>query len=272
MPKPGSTLLKCFAQIRLNPPKMFRLLSDLHAEFYPTTGELWARLDLPTEVPSEEILLLAGDIGWPVDVDGSMNPEFTTLLTAFRQRWRHVVLVPGNHEYYPGLEIEQTEAVLQRIGAATDVHVLQKASLDLGSFRILGCTLWSEMSPNAYGVLNDRFIKGNTYPEHILRHHDHRTWLTRELAATTQPTIVLTHHLPTFELIHPFYRSQDNTGYATALDELIVASGKYVKLWACGHTHERAAVTLGGVPLHTNPLGYPGELRRTTCDWNVLSL
>lgn len=257
-----------------------RLHSDLHAEFYARPGQLWSKLnkswDFSAGPTTEEILILAGDISWPVNRHGRISAAFRELLLDFKQRWNDIILVPGNHEYYAGrtagLEPHDVDVLLRQFGQEVGVHVLQKASVVLDDMRFIGCTLWSDISTAAFYGMNDRLIPGNDYLSHLARHIEQREWLEGELAADTRPTVVVTHHLPSEQLVHPAYAGGDNTGYFTDLESVITRYQDRIKLWCCGHTHEQIRVAVAGVPIITNPLGYPQEYRRTKPLWGRVEI
>ena len=69
--------------------------------------------------------------------------------------------------------------------------------------------------------------------------------------------IVLTHHLPTYTLIHPKYEGHPlNYCFATNLEEMIQSP---IRGWLCGHSHTASEVEINAVKCALNPFGYPGE-------------
>jgi len=106
-------------------------------------------------------------------------------------------------------------------------------------------------------------------------HESHRDWLCSELDATpdSQPVVVVTHHLPSLDLVHPAHRTRGlNSGYATSLDDVISKHGTKIRMWCCGHTHEHCTLKVGGTLLITNPVGYPGESRVTSSVWTAFDI
>jgi hypothetical protein len=91
-------------------------------------------------------------------------------------------------------------------------------------------------------------------------HKEDKAWLTHEIAeseTTGQPTVVITHHLPSFRLIAPQWaNSPVNAAFASDCESLM----RYpVRLWIAGHTHTSVQRTIKDVMVGVNPLGYPGE-------------
>jgi predicted phosphodiesterase len=81
-----------------------QIFSDLHLERIPH----WE----PTPAPGADVLVLAGDIG--SYQTGSLLQDSDFGLTRFSPthgagHWRHVLFVPGNHEY-DGYELSEAGA------------------------------------------------------------------------------------------------------------------------------------------------------------------
>jgi hypothetical protein len=78
------------------------------------------------------------------------------------------------------------------------------------------------------------------------------------------PCIVITHHLPLPELIHPKYLEGEhawdmNQWFATNLQQLVITYCDKIKGWFYGHTHAPSCKTHFGVRFLCNPIGYSGE-------------
>jgi hypothetical protein len=80
-------------------------------------------------------------------------------------------------------------------------------------------------------------------------------WLAQRLAEPfAGPTVVVTHHLPHRECIHPKYEgTRFNPCFASDLDHLVRAP---VALWVHGHTHESIDFLVNGTRVVCNPRGY----------------
>ena len=81
------------------------------------------------------------------------------------------------------------------------------------------------------------------------------------------PTIVMTHHLPSFSCVAPhFEKSILNPAFASNLDHLLA---KGASLWAFGHTHSSVLRRYrGGTLLVCNPAGYPTDRGRENVDFD----
>ena len=270
-----------------------RLLSDLHVEFYASPLYLQQKLTkfIP-EVHDDEILIIAGDLG--VAGSGlaacSLNKEYKSMLEYFAKRWNYVILTPGNHEYYDRdkyCSLKDVDVMIQKECDKLGIIFLNKNSVKIDKkifkktgnsgdkdfdFVILGCTLWSQSTPEAYKGMNDRLRAVLNHKELLTIHNDHKTWLSQELEKCYrkgQKAIVITHHLPLMELTHPKYLEPRfkalNSAYASKLNELfeLYEPTDTIHSWYCGHTHEKTEKELYKVKFLINPLGYPRESRMT---------
>lgn len=259
-----------------------QIASDLHLE-------IWNKSVFQTMLhPVAPVLALAGDVGRPD------KPEYRDFLQYCSKNWRNVFVVAGNHELYnsrhagnwrhmPVTSVDTAEARLKKCAEIANefpnVHFLNRHREDVDGVAFLGCTLWTDLShggaSEAGRMMNDyRLIavpgaEGKREPltPDITNawHWEDRAWLDGEISACEEvgrPTVVITHHLPTYDLIAAKYKGNPlNPAFASHAEELIRPP---VRAWIAGHTHtsshrtwhhEDGSVTLGAV----NPRGCPGE-------------
>ncbi|MFX5808902.1 hypothetical protein ABTE39_19390, partial [Acinetobacter baumannii] len=82
-------------------------------------------------------------------------------------------------------------------------------------------------------------------------------WLTREIEAATQRTVVIPHHSPSIATEPPQYvGSALAPCFHSARDDLCRPP---VRLWISGHTHFSSEAQVNGIPLLSNQRGYPRE-------------
>jgi Icc-related predicted phosphoesterase len=234
--------------------RRLRIFSDLHLEFVD-----W----IPPPVAADAIVL-AGDISVGLQGVQWARRQFPET---------PVVYVPGNHEFYgarlpDALEELRTEA--QRLG----VHFLDGDECILGGTRFLGTTLWTDyelygsapadleraMADAAIEMNDFRMIQwtgGEPLAPALVRdmHLTGVAWLAERLAEPfAGPTVVVTHHLPHRQCIHPKYEgTRFNPCFASDLDHLVRAP---VALWVHGHTHESIDFLVNGTRVVCNPRGY----------------
>ena len=91
--------------------------------------------------------------------------------------------------------------------------------------------------------------------------------------------VVVTHHCPTVKCVAPHYRgSSVNSSFVSDL-EWFIEKHPSIKLWVCGHVHNRFFVKVGQCSVVANPRGYccanedSGWNQNLTIDsntWNIL--
>jgi hypothetical protein len=262
----------------------FRVLSDLHLEFRATPQALWQQLDglLPyfrdprsilNAQAGREVMCLCGDLGVPVKADRSLNEDYVALLKMFVQRWPRTVFIAGNHENYwasPDLPVgaakrEHTLQICHQAAAESGAQFLHKSSVVLDDTELLGCTLWSDIADNAFWSMNDSYYVFGSPMTYKDAFREELSWLQASLRASkARRVVVLTHHLPSLDLIHPRFRSSKITsGFATDLNSIIAEHAQKARIWFCGHSHESCEVQRDGVQLALSPLGYPHEKKAT---------
>ncbi len=230
------------------------LLSDLHLGV--------SALERPLN--DADVVVLAGDIGPP------------RLAAAWALGFdKPVLYVLGNHEFYGG-RIDDTAAELKRLCAGTHVHVLDDEEVVLGGVRFLGSTLWTDFMlfgagdarvdamAQAQRLMRDfsRIRVGDeatalfTPTDAAMRFERHASWLQRGLSVPhAGPTVVVTHHAPSPQSIHPrFAGAALNACFVSDAEHL--AGADRVQLWVHGHTHDSFDYVVRGTRVVCNPRGY----------------
>lgn len=237
--------------------KKILYLSDLHLEFTDYQ---------PKVVPSqgEDFVVLAGDIG--VGLKGIRWAQ-----EVFRDR--EVVYVLGNHEFYGHEWVEVVDRAKTRADGS-NVTFLECGETEIAGLRILGCTLWSDFKLFGADRQNEMMVLArdcmNDYEEiymprgqrlspsdTVRRCEQSVAWLKKALAASDQPTLVVTHHAPSLATQNPRHIGDDtNAAYHSHFDELLVPP---CVGWIHGHTHHSIQTEVNGIPLVSNQRGYPRE-------------
>ncbi len=243
------------------------ICSDLHLEFYQDN---LSECDFISEIlqidDKCDTLVIAGDFAHPYDENDPLkiNQVFLNVLTLLKQRFIHIIYVPGNHEYYQikkhNISIENVDIWIKNICDNIGIHFLQKDSwLHPSGVKFLGCTLWSNIDPIAKkNTKNFKYVFDSCSQYNTL-HKDHLIWLEKELidSSISDPLIVITHYIPSFKGIPP-HRSHPviSTAFATNLEYLF---NKPMIGWIAGHSHEPMSVKINDIWLYLNPLGYKNE-------------
>jgi len=221
------------------------LISDLHLEFR-TDEERAELIDKVNAIPDDvELILNAGDLHPSV---GERAAFYDALNDSIKQRYQFTC---GNHDYYR---------------STISSHSYSKA---IGETDLLtACTLWTDFDKGdpetlfMYKlVLNDaRFIKpeieGAVLADELYAlHKAHLATIE-----ANKPTVVMTHHAPSFGSCHERYKDEGKVNYyfLSHLDEFILANPN-IKLWVHGHVHDPFDYKVGDCRVVCNPLGYPHE-------------
>lgn len=225
------------------------LVSDLHFEFHRDGGQ-----SLVKSLPDADVLLCPGDLA---DAAGVWDALLLLL-----EKWPHVVYTYGNHEFY-GSNIPEVKKKVGRLqqrlpameGTYGQLHVLDNSTCEIEGRRFVGTTLWFRKSLGGLKyerMLNDFSQIGNAH-QRIYEENDKAEAFLRE--TVTDNDIVLTHHMPAPESIHPKYEGSPlNRFFMTDMSSLI--EQRQPKLWVHGHTHSSCDYYLGRTQVLCNPFGY----------------
>ena len=211
---------------------------------------------------------MAGD----VSDDGEFSARWCGELR--RRTGKPVLFVPGNHEYY-GARMPRRLQAMHRACQQEGVVLLHNRMVTLGGVHFAGATPWTDfhaagaaMQPiamraarNSIADFSVTFFKEQgrvrlLEPWDTVRLHQ-RALRTLEVAAKLSwhhPVVVVTHHAPALQSIHPRYAGNLlNAAYASDLERLIGNSN--IRLWVHGHMHNSVDYTLGETRVVCNPRG-----------------
>lgn len=249
-----------------------QLVSDLHLET-PKSSPSYTTIDLDIQA---NYLCLLGDIGLVKD-DG--------LFAFLRGTLEHhvgcrIFYIIGNHESYQLPYQEAVKRIREFESEAANKYsgqfkLLHRDRYDIDdTTTLLGCTLWSAISPEQASAacmrLNDfnpvHGIQGWSLDGYLSQHRQDLEWLNAQVLKIQaeephREIAILTHHSPTVDLraIEPRYHgSEVSTCFATDMSDQPCWTSPKVKLWAVGHTHYDCAFRdgLAGKLVVTNQKGY----------------
>lgn len=258
----------------------YHILSDLHLEqrqkintlqqFVDTYKQIGRKgYNINDQLNKQRILILAGDIGYPTD------KNYWTFLEDCSNRYKHVICVAGNHEYYNEYNnMDQIDDLIRTKSQELfdlngNFHYLNNSTITIDGVKYIGSTLWSNLDStrkkdithglNDFYSIQMNFCKRFTFDDYQKRHQRDLLWLQNELNQTvstnTTNFVVITHHLPSEQLIHTKYKSHPiNSAFFTNLDHVIKG-----KLWIAGHTHTPMTKIIGSTKVIVNPFGYASE-------------
>lgn len=233
----------------------FQIMSDLHIETHIGNPDVEDYI-----TPSAQILILAGDIG-----RAHRFEQLQTFLEKVCARFKTVLYVLGNHEYYrvDGIPPRPMEVVLQDIQnlqkSIPNLYILNRNCMIFDNVCIVGCTLWSNASidtpPFIVRIPNMNIAKYNSLHRKDLAYIES---LISYCKKNGLKLVVVTHHAPTFRVGSRRKGDRYKSLYCSHLDRLL-DSGK-VHTWICGHTHRNFDFkTELGTRLVSNQKGKPKD-------------
>jgi len=254
----------------------FRLqyISDLHME----TNDINFVDNI--KCVSDNIALL-GDIGYPY------HENYTHFLTGISKKFKNVFLLAGNHEYYqyeyPMKTFSEINLKIQDICKTfTNVHFLNNDCFILNhngtDVIIVGSTLWTNIdnenrSKIKNGIADYMYIYKDKYRNISIDDTNLLNSISKDYISSTlekyknNNVVVLSHHLPTSDLIHPRYKNNPlNSAFFSDCSSILHKYGHLdhshypLKAWICGHSHSCIQSYSNGVYLGLNCFGYPNQL------------
>ena len=173
-------------------------------------------------------------------------------------------MVPGNHEFYKYYDLSKmedgTEGEIRK-----NIHYYYNMVVRIDDVDFILSTLWAIISKeNApyveYGVSDfHRIMYGNralTYLDFNLEHDNCFYFIKKSVEeSTAKHKIVVTHHVPSFQLCAPeFEGSELNGAFTVEHEDFIKACG--IDYWIYGHSHRNIDKVIGSTPCVCNQLGY----------------
>ncbi len=243
-----------------------RLVSDLHLEF----DDPDALFTIPrASDDAETVLVLAGDI-----LVGRYLNNYSSFLIDVSTRFKKVIWVAGNHEYYGG-DFDVTDATIMQFIKSHNLPIEfgNNFTVKVDNVAFFCGTLWTDMDRGnpmtmetvKYGMndfcgaikVGDRLF----CPDDALReHYDTKKYIFRQLArGNFDKSVVVTHHGPSYQSVgSEFVGSDLNAGYVSGL-AYDMMDGSSPSLWVHGHVHHSTDYSIGRTRVVTNPRGYGTE-------------
>lgn len=222
-------------------PKIL-VVSDLHAEFWKDDKVLY-------KLAPADMIVVAGDLG--------TYPWLASSLQVLCERYDDVVFVPGNHEYYQS-SFELVDNLLYSLDFP-GLHILtaKTGPQVIQGQRFVGDTLWFRRPKN----YNPKWYQLNDFHQiiGIDEVYDRNDRAIEFFEDEVDPeTIVVSHHFPTPQSIHPLFKSNPLNQYFCCDIEYLIKE-ETPKMWIHGHTHFSFDYHVGETRIVCNPLGYPNE-------------
>ena len=240
-------------------PRMrFQLVSDIHAEFHQDGGLEFFRSLQPD---GAAVLVIAGDIGLRGHLEGCLQAACT--------KWKHIVMVLGNHDLYQSNSREVWETIKTLEAKFPNLHVLENSVVTIEGQRFIGCTLWFPDLPrsrpyrtclNDFGQIREFpcwFFEQNQKSVSYLRHNVHEN------------DVVVTHHIPLPSAVEPRFRNDPvNDFFLCDMTETIWTCTP--KAWVFGHQHTSWDSVFASTRFVCNPFGYLRQEENPKFNWNKI--
>lgn len=244
-----------------------RYMSDIHFEFMDvdyTTAAFFEKILPELSTDSETILVLAGDMCTLKKFDA-----FKLFLELVCDRFRKVLYVYGNHEYYHSNYDTIQDSV--EFHGYDNLLIMNDDTIIIDNVKFIGTTLWSDCdkkNPTSItrigGGMNDFYViaKGEyglfSVNEMLIKFDEHIEFIKREIDNCPDDfkIVVITHHAPSFKSVdEQFVGSELNGGFGSDLSELMLDYNP--DYWIHGHMHNSSEYTIGQTTVVANPRGYP---------------
>jgi predicted phosphodiesterase len=221
-------------------------MSDLHIELLKT---------IPTVIKSADYLALCGDIGNPY------QQSYTFFLKNVSLQFKLVFVIAGNHEYYNN-DIYNTNIKIKEIcNNFPNVIFLNNTEYILKqgeeSIRILGTTLWSNVTPNAFYMMNDsrkiKYSENKLTQNNVIDMHSESLKFIKDHLNDDTSTLILSHHAFSHKMNGLLEGNDIESAFSSDLEYLF--RGNLVGVIS-GHTHQSMKIKINGIPCVENAYGY----------------
>lgn len=261
-----------------------RLASDLHLEFYldkilsgkENSSNLADKIFSPDIKDVNSHLVLAGDI-----VLIKYLREFVPFFENLSNRFKNVIWVFGNHEWYSNkMKKERLQDVENILSSFKNIHILENKHIELDEYLFIGATLWSDINNGDYltaldvvSVSNDykkiTYKEGNRYSKLRPRHVSMMFKKSEQFIKSTLikykesglVKVVVTHHPPMKEAVPEEYRfSKDYWSDFGNFDfEYLKNNEIEPDFWLHGHIHKNQKFIIGKTVILSNTYGYDDD-------------
>lgn len=247
----------------------------------------------PMEGDDDTVLVIAGDLWVERRFLTRKFKDGESWLKKVSRQFKYVVFVLGNHDFWSTNLIYEPGKIWDELEEQKldNVHLLEKLHVELDQVKFIGATLWTDLhrcdpmiENKARRIMNDyqytrtghdyrRLAPMDTYESHMNAKKYIFAHAKRDFPE--QKVIVVTHMAPSYQSIHPKFRTYDNLEanffYYSDLEKRIEADGGDVDLWMHGHVHMQADYMLRpNVRVLCNPRGYPSEGTDFDPHWRIL--
>lgn len=244
-----------------------QILSDQHVDFKQNFSYFSNRC-----MSRSDIMIVAGDL---CPHNSSIHESY--IRDNFLSKWKNTIIIPGNHEFYGSHVNDDWFGSKRQIFQNGDntVYYVNNEVIEIDEVYFICSTLWShigyEKASQIQYMMNDyRQIQGLTVDQVNVYHEINREFLIESIESipTGKKCVLVTHHVPSFNLISDRWRGNElNDAFSADMDTFIMKYDHKISLWIHGHSHDRIDKRLGETRFIRNPMGYPGE---RDCDMDLV--
>jgi UDP-2,3-diacylglucosamine pyrophosphatase LpxH len=251
--------------------------SDLHLEF---------GIPFKTELPTADVLILAGDILLARDLENDF-PRFESekvsnqFLHDISKKYNQIIWIPGNHEFYQNTLARTNHDIWNTISRERFSISFNEYGIQyVNDIKIIYGTLWTDINKgnpidNFSGdVINDYT---NIWTQTALltqedtknMHEIQKNHFKKEIKDYFGKIVCVSHHAPSTIMLSES-NELDYYYACTDMDDIILDNTDKIKFWISGHTHENKEVQMGNTKLVSNCKEYPGH--NTNFEIKVLTI
>jgi predicted phosphodiesterase len=239
------------------------LLSDLHLEC--------KMFDIEAEVKGADVLILSGDV-----CEARNTGKFLSFFTNCSKKFKHVLYVFGNHEFYGEEYHEAKVKIKNTLQHLSNIIILDNESITIDGVLFIGSTFWTDFNKedpismwqcrrvmNDYNLIRikDEEIESRRLQpqDTVVMHQEAKKKVTSMLEQKDIKTVVITHHCPTSKSVHEKYKGATHiNGAYFSNQENLIFDNPQIALWTHGHTHEPFDYMCASTRVVCNPRGYAG--------------
>ena len=190
-------------------------------------------------------------IAWDVSKSNNVIENLTKIASAYK----HVIFVPGNHDYHFSTIPKMHQLFLESL--PSNVHYLYPGKVvTIDTIKFVWCTLWFGNEWSFDYRLSDVDLIGETSIAALQElGRDHLQWLAQNVDADS---VVITHYIPSLSFIDESWHSyfKNNSFYNECID---IITQQKPKAWIYGHTHTSHETFVWPTHILCNPVWYPHE-------------
>ena len=204
----------------------------------------------------DHICILAGDIGNPY------HANYDQFMQHINRSFQKTFVIPGNHEYYNNKIKYTNQYLTDYFKKWENISFLNNQYEIYAGHCFIGTTLWSKITDPSNSINDVYAIKEFDYLQYN-RLHMLAVDFLEDAVEKNENCIVITHHLPSEDLIDPKYKTSKmrpyNQWFYANMDQFIEKNVHKIKGWFYGHTHTPAFTMIRDIPFCCNAIGYPNE-------------